>query len=62
MVSSSVCDSVKVVEVVEIVVEFIVEVELEEAKSPTSMSKPFMPRASSILCCSCVSRSESTKD
>ena len=64
--SSSVWDSVRVVaptfaEVVEINVEFVVEVELEEAKSSTSMSNPFMPRARSILCCHCVSRSESTK-
>ena len=30
------------------VVEFIVELELVEAKSSTSMSNPFMPRARSI--------------
>ena len=61
MVSSSFWDSANAVEVVEIVVEFVVEVELEEAKSSTSMSNPFMPRASSIICCHCVSISESTK-
>ena len=34
------------------VVNFIVELELEEAKSSTSMSNPFMPSASSISCVS----------
>ena len=52
MVSSSVWDSVNNVVAASFtlveVVEFVVEVEFEEAKSSTSKSKPFMPRARSI--------------